>query len=103
VESDKSGKAAKDSKHAMSYITHQQYNSGVHKLRQLYFTESSCSEDNDTDDDDIAEFAYRAEKFKIENKGIFKGNIKIPLSKSLLKYWELYEEPKMKGRTQKIA
>jgi hypothetical protein len=74
----------------MYCITHQQYNSGVHKLRQLTFAESSCSEDNDTDEDDIADFAYKAERMKIDNKSILKGSTTVPLSKSLQKYWELY-------------
>lgn len=98
----KSNKRELPEKQQIHCIAHQQYNSGVHKLRQLTFAESSCSEDNDTDDEDITDFAYRMEKLKIESKGVLRGSIKLPLSKSLQKYWELFEEPKLKGKLQKM-
>ena len=63
--SGKSNKRDLSEKQQIYCITHQQYNSGVHKLRQLTFADSSCSEDNDTEDEDITDFVYRAEKMKI--------------------------------------
>jgi hypothetical protein len=69
---------------------HQQYNSGVHTLRQLYFAESSCSEDNDTDEDELDDFEEKQYRFRKDDKAILKGTHKTPLKASIKKYWDIF-------------
>ena len=44
-------KKKSDLREKQFHILHQQYKAGIHKLRNLHFYDSSCSEDNDTDED----------------------------------------------------
>ena len=71
----------------------QQYKAGVRNLRQLHFYESSCEEDNDTDEEYIEKFEFDLEKFrfyeKYESIGINEKN-KV---EELARYWKIYLDP----------
>ena len=72
------------------HILYQQYRAEVHNLRQLHFYDTSCSEDNDTDEESIENLTIEKEKYKFYEKYERRNIDEKSKKHELRRYWQVY-------------